>query len=141
MEIVSEYSYRKLTKQTDRLIALSGSQTIMNSVQSDTTYLAGIWQNRLPKLLLWKLDNRDKSTCDSQHERPSKYRAPTWSWASIDGPIRYDLHNLFKEETSHINILDYLCVPESSLNPTGTSTVGHITVRGLLMPVELVTRH
>jgi hypothetical protein len=54
MTIVTEYSHRKLTKQTDKLIAMSGlAQTIMNSVESDTTYLAGIWQNRLPTQLLW----------------------------------------------------------------------------------------
>jgi hypothetical protein len=110
----------------------------MNSVQSDTTYLAGIWRDRIPKQLLWNAQDR-RDTRDSQHERPSKYRAPTWSWALIDGPMEYDLYTLSDDETSHVDILDYLCVPESPLNPTGTSTGGHITVRGLLMPVLLIT--
>jgi hypothetical protein len=63
----------------------------------------------------------------------------TWSWASIDGPIHYDFYTLGKEGTSHVDILDYLCIPESPMNLTGTLTGGHITVRGLLMPVLPVT--
>jgi hypothetical protein len=77
----------------------------------------------------------------SQHERPSKYRAPTWSWASIEGPVSYDLQALGWIEMVHVDILDYLRVPNSPLNPPGTLTGGYLTVRGLLMPVALATWH
>lgn len=141
MAVAVEFSYRKLTKQSDKLIALSGvAQTILASAPPETVYLAGIWQDQLPKLLLWRAENRRIDTHDSEHKRPAKYRAPSWSWASIDGPIEYDIYTLSGEETSHVDTIDCLCIPESSLNPTGTFTGGHITIRGLLMPVVLATR-
>jgi hypothetical protein len=43
-------------------------------------YLAGLWMASLEQMLLWEGD-------PSYNQLPSVYVAPTWSWASITGPI------------------------------------------------------
>ena len=77
--IVEDYSGRQLTMRTDVLPALSGIATRFASVLNDT-YFAGLWKNDLLRCLAWwTLVEGDEA-----RRRPSEYRAPTWSWASID---------------------------------------------------------
>lgn len=47
-------------------------------------YVAGMWRRYLEGKLLWMAHGNHKpGSCT----RPREYRAPTWSWASIDGPV------------------------------------------------------
>jgi hypothetical protein len=77
--IVSDYSSRALTKEEDRLPALSG---IANKMQSSlmTEYVAGIWYGYTLEGILWR-------TRRGFHHRPKTYIAPSWSWASIIGQV------------------------------------------------------
>ena len=75
--LVSGYCDGKLTEGTDKLIAIAGVATRVRS-HLRMRYLAGLWQDSLWLDLLWF------SKYDPKLPRPSKYRAPTWSWASID---------------------------------------------------------
>ncbi|KAH6683922.1 heterokaryon incompatibility protein-domain-containing protein [Halenospora varia] len=94
--ILSDFSKTKVTYASDRLIAFSGvaqefyhdylqrsgSQSqieAQSGIQPD--YLAGLWRHRMPWDLLWYPEAQTAS-------RPkSTYFAPTWSWASINGPF------------------------------------------------------
>lgn len=78
--IVAPYSKTTLTYGSDKLVALAG---LAARIQANTGfhYLAGIWQGCLPFDLLWTL------TFSSTTKRPASYRAPTWSWASIDKEV------------------------------------------------------
>lgn len=82
-ELVKHYTKAHLTQPQDKLVAIAG---IARKVQRarGLTYLAGIWKEYLPLNLLWHLDA-------PAHERPAVYRAPTWSWAAIDGQIMHSL--------------------------------------------------
>ena len=84
--IVFEYTSKKLTKEQDKLVALSGvaRQFAACSPVLVGNYWAGIWDTDLCGLL-W-------STSDENAYRPLQYRAPTWSWASLEGRIDYPLH-------------------------------------------------
>lgn len=78
-KIVKEYSWGRLSKKRDKLPALSGMAVEMQ-VASRDTYLAGIWRKHILFGLCW--------TAESEYaERPELYRAPSWSWASIDSVI------------------------------------------------------
>lgn len=72
------YSRCALTKETDKLVALSGlSKELQRVLQDD--YLAGLWRRDLECQLLWEVRS-------SYHgRRPSVYVAPSWSWASLCG--------------------------------------------------------
>ncbi|KAH7355273.1 heterokaryon incompatibility protein-domain-containing protein [Rhexocercosporidium sp. MPI-PUGE-AT-0058] len=71
--LVTDYSSRKMTRQSDILVAIAGLASICKIVDDDE-YLAGLWKNNLLSDLLWQ---SDESRC-----RSDSYTAPTWSWAS-----------------------------------------------------------
>lgn len=73
--IVKSYSGTQLTYGRDKLIALAGiSRQIGKKIEGN--YLAGLWEADLLGQLLWR-------GFGAQHRRPT-YRAPSFSWASID---------------------------------------------------------
>ncbi|OCK81956.1 HET-domain-containing protein, partial [Lepidopterella palustris CBS 459.81] len=80
--IVEEYSKLKLTCEKDKLPALSGLARYMQQYRTDR-YLAGLWEDELPISLLWR------PTEPGRTYRPSKYTAPSWSWASVVGKIYF----------------------------------------------------
>jgi len=85
--LVEEYSHLDLTDEMDCLPALSGIASVMYSrLKRDglpsVTHLAGLWSSELPLALCW--------ICTSPTAtRPARYRAPSLSWASINGPISF----------------------------------------------------
>jgi hypothetical protein len=88
--IVENYSRLRLTKGTDKLIALAGIAKIMSRRifnGRDEDYIAGMWRANLESQLLWRVDPALKNKTYHFHsERPSmdEYRAPSFSWAAID---------------------------------------------------------
>ena len=81
-ELMEDYSFRRLTNETDKLPALSGLAQNFQHAVPQAEYVAGIWSTHLPAALLW----RTRYTA----RRPMSYIAPTWSWASIVGNITYE---------------------------------------------------
>lgn len=77
--IVELYSRRSITFDRDRLVALSA---LARSMQSEKLgrYLAGVWEADLPRALWWK-------PVYASGYRPRRYSAPSWSWASLEGPV------------------------------------------------------
>ncbi|KAH7087372.1 hypothetical protein FB567DRAFT_628341 [Paraphoma chrysanthemicola] len=79
--LVRRYSQcSKFTRGT-RLLGISGITSELGALTGDTS-IAGLWQSNLINDLLWYID-------DSAPQRPELSCAPTWSWASIEGPIQY----------------------------------------------------
>ncbi|RSL44660.1 hypothetical protein CEP53_011129 [Fusarium sp. AF-6] len=78
--IVKLYTASALTVPSDKLIACSGIVKRMAEIVQDD-YVAGMWRRYLEGELLWMVQGNHHTT------RPKEYRAPTWSWASIDGPV------------------------------------------------------
>ncbi|RSL76284.1 hypothetical protein CEP51_010101 [Fusarium floridanum] len=83
VRIVELYTASALTVPSDKLIACSGIvKRVAEIIQDD--YVAGMWRRYLEGELLWVAQfNHQPGRCT----RPREYRAPTWSWASVDGPI------------------------------------------------------
>jgi len=86
-ELMEDYSFRSLTRETDKLPALSGLARHFQDIFPGGKYLTGIWSTHLPAALLWR------STSGTAH-RYSSYIAPTWSWASVNGRISYETQRL-----------------------------------------------
>ena len=78
---VTEYTQRLLTRDSDKLPAIQSIAAEMSTTISDI-YIpsAGIWKGNLKHDLLWQVN-------DGLASMPSKYRAPTWSWASLEARI------------------------------------------------------
>ncbi|KAH7386378.1 heterokaryon incompatibility protein-domain-containing protein [Cadophora sp. MPI-SDFR-AT-0126] len=80
--IVASYSRRAMTDRSDRLTALSAIAEVF-AESHNHTYLAGLWRESLPLGLCWMVEQ------GLREPREKKFRAPSWSWASIDTPVRY----------------------------------------------------
>lgn len=75
--VVYEYTRRQVTHEEDRLPALAGLAA-RYAQATGHTYLAGLWREDLPISLLWR--------CERQ-QGPGNRCAPSWSWASVKGPV------------------------------------------------------
>ena len=95
--IVREYTRMALTFGSDKLPALSGVAKYLQS-KLGGTYLAGLWKENILFQLSWRINARD-----TLNSRLSEYRAPTWSWASIDGPIEIYLPMESNERLDHLH--------------------------------------
>ncbi|KAF2460082.1 heterokaryon incompatibility protein-domain-containing protein [Lineolata rhizophorae] len=88
--IVSSFSSLDLTFSEDRLPAISGlaAEMLQKLGPSADEYWCGIWKKSLPLDLVWWVDSvaMTSSSKSKRHEK-SPYYAPTWSWASVTGPI------------------------------------------------------
>ncbi|KAF4439777.1 hypothetical protein FACUT_3897 [Fusarium acutatum] len=77
--LVSIYANCALTKESDRLIAMSGIAKRFQEANKDT-YLAGLWKGVIHSDLTWKTNANE----GAEVIRNESY-APTWSWASVVG--------------------------------------------------------
>ena len=76
---VDDFSSLQLADPVDKLPAIAGMAAVFDNANLGT-YLAGIWAKHLTFGLSW-------SRSYSLLKKPAQYRAPSWSWASIDGGI------------------------------------------------------
>ncbi|KAF4947843.1 hypothetical protein FGADI_10122 [Fusarium gaditjirri] len=91
-EMVTSYSVRNLTNDSDKMMAIAG---VAYFIQQSTgfKYAAGLWEETLPFNLLWAVDSGVK-------KRPYGRPVPTWSWASVDGKISHRLKKVDPSPTS-----------------------------------------
>jgi len=83
-DIVCQYSQCGLTFHTDKLPAILGIATRIHEV-TKITYSAGHWFDGTidaAALLLW-------CPAGKQMTRPEAKRAPSWSWAALDGAVHF----------------------------------------------------
>jgi hypothetical protein len=124
--VVVLYSHMELSIPSDKLVALSGiAKHVMPRMSS--TYVAGMWQERLERSLLWTVLHNATST------RPLFYRAPSWSWASVDGHITSADYTV---EDCLIHVEDVV-LKYASEDMTGAVTDGWLDLRGTLKPLRL----
>jgi hypothetical protein len=88
MTLVPEYTRRALTIATDILPALAGVVASISSYTGDKC-LAGIWLNTLHIELLWVAYDAPHKVPRGKHNN-SIYRAPSWSWAALEGESGYE---------------------------------------------------
>jgi hypothetical protein len=78
-EMINEYTGCDLSfPEKDILIALAGIAEKFGE-HYDHQYVAGSFRQHLPFDLLWQ----------NKGERSEEFRAPSWSWASIDGQVQF----------------------------------------------------
>ena len=134
-QVFEEYYNRYLTFEDDRFAAISGLAREI-SQQSKMTYKAGIWVEDFHVGLLWNVSCRGSL--------PKKYRAPSWSWASLD--INMNLGNTHFE--LYIGPRNYgASYPEAELlemdveladgDPYGRLLSGSLRLSGPWLPYRL----
>ncbi|KAH7400299.1 heterokaryon incompatibility protein-domain-containing protein [Cadophora sp. MPI-SDFR-AT-0126] len=139
LDIVEEYSMLALTKESDRLPALSGlAKRLSEKVQS--AYLAGSWESNLAIGLLWHRCSILYSSCS----RDKLSNVPSWSWASI---VRNHQRTKEASQLNHITYNEvrqgYIQDPRFRIlkaacqitgnNPFGEVSGGTISIEGALI--------
>ena len=120
--MVAMYSSSRLTYAKDIFPALSGAARVMQQ-QRKTRYVAGLWEDSLAEDLMWKPGSE-------LIDKPGNWRAPTWSWASLGGPVNYAFWNSSTKKDAQI--IDISCVPVGS-DPLGELVSGHIDISGRIL--------
>ena len=139
--LVEEYAQLKLTRQTDRLPALSGlAKAVQRNLQPNDQYLFGLWRNDLDRQLLWasgcKYPGLAPDCSRIELDDGSDY-VPSWSWASVTGSLIFWRHHPLKDQHWPFTwkILDFQ-VSRTGLNLYGPGT-GWIDIEGPLIQLEM----
>lgn len=131
-KIIDAYMECDLTYKSDKMIALSGVAAEFQSLSKDT-YLAGLWKDCFfIDQLLWKVRG-SKKVNGQPSARPSVYRAPSWSWLSIDAGLAWPV--ILKPPL--IELLDESVELVDTSNPTGQVKRGALSIRGHLKRIDL----
>lgn len=132
--VISDYSSRMLTKEEDRLAALSGIAIALADVMGHE-YAAGIWKRNVLADLLWKTRSPSRG---KQYEyptrRPRAYIAPSWSWASVIGPVDWDPQaSRYPSSATTATIISLQAEP-AGLNLYGAVKNGVLKIMGQIKP-------
>jgi len=82
IEIIEIYTGLALTYETDRLIAINGIASCLQS-SLKCKYIAGLWDYQLEIQMCWFRG------ASAMTKRTSVAKSPTWSWISSPGPVRH----------------------------------------------------
>ncbi|KAF7597166.1 hypothetical protein BBP40_009505 [Aspergillus hancockii] len=138
-EMIEVYTRRLITVQSDRLPALSGLANAIAQTSNDA-YLTGIWKNGLLEGLLWCA-----TSCEAPLEKPAAYRGPSWSWVSVNGPLKFIVYSFIERCKWKRAIADYEAlatlvdcqVEADGPDPYGTVRKGaYLRLNAPLLPVE-----
>jgi hypothetical protein len=142
--LVEEYTLRSLTRFSDRLPALAGLARVFHTLfASRSKYVAGIWSGDILNGLLWRrkfsldLELCGRRQLESAGSQSSCYRAPSFSWASLDSPVRFAVaqrNRLTGDNSYSIEILSFYSTP-TSFNPLGEVSEGSLKIRARTIPL------
>ncbi|KAL8336395.1 hypothetical protein RB601_000285 [Gaeumannomyces tritici] len=140
-ELVEDFCKREISVESDKLPAIAGLARAFHSIagMSGDEYLAGLWRSNLIGDLFWA--TRPLSKYGEFYEEkkiktgiPERYRAPSWSWAAVDGGL-YEEYPVNPWETHVFTVLDCRVTPRGP-DPFGEVSSGLLTVKGSLMDMD-----
>ena len=126
-EIVTKYTRCSLTKPRDKLIAISGlAKTLQMAYGGE--YCAGLWKSAIIGQLAWRVQRRVR--------RPDIYRAPTWTWASLDVEIRFAIEHTPMETINQAS-LESVDITPLTTDTTGALKDAILHLKGRLYPAMM----
>lgn len=98
--VVATYSNAYLTYRSDKLRALAGMARAAFDITGDD-YLSGIWRANIEHDLCWRVVGPRRTRKRVDRQDPD-WIAPSWSWASIDGPVGFQSWAQGDERYGHV---------------------------------------
>jgi hypothetical protein len=140
--IIENFSRARLSNPEDKLIAISGlAKKFQSNLPVKDRYVAGMWESNLQTELLWRAESEHDLYTPDQYlrVRPREYRAPTWSWASLDAAIKWGFDNahLSDKPVCNIDIVEYKLEYRTD-DDTGIITQGHLDLKGRLRRIQII---
>ncbi|KAM0348223.1 hypothetical protein ACHAP4_010969, partial [Fusarium culmorum] len=126
-EIVGPFTGRNITRETDRLPALSGVAAALAPIMKKE-YVAGTWMELLGKTICWHVEKGATS-------RHKEYYAPTWSWASVVGLVQ-KLNVVQMNELPQTDVVNVQWTA-ATINPYGRVSDARLTIKGILLDVPI----
>ncbi|KAI1384774.1 uncharacterized protein F4822DRAFT_373069 [Hypoxylon trugodes] len=124
-DIVGFYTRRKLTRSSDKIIALSAiAESFQTKLKSK--YLVGLWEQDLILDMLWSAG--DPGLRES-------YQVPTWSWVACAGWTYYPL--LIQHNVVRLATLISFHISHTTSGPPGIPDFGSVILRGKLARVTI----
>jgi hypothetical protein len=139
-----EYSGRLLTYDKDRLPAIEGvARDMQRRCTEEGTlgrYLVGLWSKDVPLVLL-RHTRYDIMSGEVQSRRPAKYRAPSWSWASVEGGVDFITETAYagRKLVPEVEILEAECTAAGE-GAFGPFSNGRLVLRGKVIRSDLLYR-
>lgn len=151
--LVTEYSKRHLTRETDRLIAIQGLASMLGEVRKDR-YYAGLWGGTLREDMLWQAWDNEiclQHMCDCMpmdsapflDPKPRRHLdkseswqavAPSWSWASADQAVAF----ITPEDTAYTLAWFFRPLGVTLNDDTAAFNLqGRLKLEGVLRPIRL----
>ncbi|KAK1991929.1 heterokaryon incompatibility protein [Colletotrichum falcatum] len=108
-QIVQLFTERSISYDDDRLPALSGMAKqfgLMYEVANGRKdrYLAGLWEGDFATQLMWTSEDDYWRNPEIQSRRPKKWRAPSWSWAAVEGPVMFHPMSHFEQNIEVLEV-------------------------------------
>lgn len=131
--LVYGYAHRSITKETDRLPAMSGLARLVGGILGDE-YLAGLWKGNILTGLAWSSTPMTYGLqTHLQGIREGEYIAPSWSWAGCSGG-GLSPDNAGRQTVPECTLLD-VNVESDLHNPFGMVYGGYILICGKVAPI------
>jgi hypothetical protein len=128
--ILAIYCVRQLTFASDKLPALAGIAGRIHDITKDA-YLAGHWRRDLDLSLFWKVETESST---GHPGRCKEYRAPSWSWASVNASTLFDFAALALDRDFPTTIQ----VMEAHVQVDGKNPFGRVTGGSLVMQANVL---
>lgn len=132
LEAVEMFSKRALTVDDDKFPAISA---IAAEIQDRTgwEYAAGLWRQAMLHCLAWA---RVKGT-EPPAQCIAKWRAPSWSWASLDEAVKYVSTKPFTVKLIlPAEFIDCSATVLHAQNPLGQIQHAQLVIQGPLSPIN-----
>ena len=126
-DLLKRFTDCSFTKIEDKLPAFAGIAKLFQEATGDE-YIAGLWRSRFFEGLDWHVT-------EPRHKMSLEYRAPSWSWASIDGPVEPGLSR--PVSIYLFDIVDVKVTPRCS-DATGAIMDGYLKIRTCLWESILI---
>lgn len=138
--LVEEYTLRFLTKPNDILPAVSGMARIFQRVFGlRSKYIAGIWSGDILNGLTWKrVRQSHMGHSRSPAVGPGSNQAPSFSWASINGPVSFSVvqRNLLTGEDDYSAQVLEVDSTTAGLDSFGEVSEGFLKLRARTIPLH-----
>ncbi|KAK5660285.1 hypothetical protein OQA88_12825 [Cercophora sp. LCS_1] len=143
MKIVSLYTSRQLTDPSDKFRAIAGIARKFAPLLDDQ-YCAGLWRSNTLDGLAWQRNlyggrnatRTSSSSFDFSGPPEKKWRAPSWSWASMNGAISYPDQMALSTMDPIAQITDVF-VENMNEDPFGDVFWGELWIEGWLRRVNI----
>lgn len=104
--LVEQFTHKEITRPSDRLPAISSVMKRISITYSAWTPIWGMWLQSLSTSLAWTVNCTGEDSGRHPCRVHPQYYAPSWSWASVDGPVLFGHCDQHYREDTALGIID-----------------------------------